>query len=165
MWLSLFPPVVFRSPAHLGWVLVTTGSPHGQGKAVSLPKVSLGSASLAERSETLTGGLGSVAVMPLTLKLEMPSSSHMLWLLAFDGNHGVGMGDHGAGRVRLGALIRLPYVYTRICGSVVGFDTQRPSRELPSGRGPLEGSTVPRQLLKFLSFEPFNNRIRRVPGY
>lgn len=91
MWLSLFPPVVFRSPAHLGWVLVTTGSPHGQGKAVSLPKVSLGSASLAERSETLTGGLGSVAVMPLTLKLEMPSSSHMLWLLAFDGNHGGGM--------------------------------------------------------------------------
>lgn len=87
-----FPPVVFRSPAHLGWVLVTTGSPHGQGKAVSLPKVSLGSASLAERSETLTGGLGSLAVMPLTLKLEMPSSSHMLCLLAFDGNHGGGMG-------------------------------------------------------------------------
>lgn len=87
-----FPPVVFRSPAHLRWGLVTTGSPHGQGKAVSPPKVSLGSTSLAERSETLGGGLDRVAAMPLTLKLEMPSSSHMSCLLAFDGNHGGGMG-------------------------------------------------------------------------
>lgn len=68
---------------------MTTGSPHGPGKAVSPPKVSLGSVSLAERSETVACGLGNLAVTLVTLQLEMPSSSHMLWFVAFDGSHGV----------------------------------------------------------------------------
>lgn len=86
--------ISIRFPAHpgrAGRVLDDDWRPPRTREVVSSPKVLLASTSLAERSETLAGELGNqgnLAVTPVTLKLEMPMSSHMLCFLAFDGSHG-----------------------------------------------------------------------------
>lgn len=84
------PPCrLFSAPGTPGWVLMTTGwPPHGQGMlwmVVSPPKVLLAAQVWPSDPKHFAGDLGSLAVMPVTLRLEMPMSSHMSCSLAFDG--------------------------------------------------------------------------------
>lgn len=103
----------------------------------------LGSVSLAERSETVACGLGNLGVVPVTPKLEMPSSSQMLCLLASEGSQWRGeWGSPCCGY----AATSLDTIAVRLYASVWisgGFDTQSPSRELLLEHGPLEGNENP----------------------
>lgn len=95
---------------HTWRVLMTTGRPHGQGRVVSPPKVVLAAQAWPSDPKHFAGDLGNLAALAVTLKLEMPISSHMYCFLAFDGSRGGKNGDSRDVRMRPGTLIRLPHV-------------------------------------------------------